>query len=85
MVKKNFDEAVEIAFFLLAETGSYFRSIYYDSHIGDMKDMMIICEKADQILESVINCMDISVDMKEIVETGRESLAIRYPFLPIEL
>ena len=85
MVKKNFDEAVEIAFFLLEETGSYFRSIYYDSHIGDMKDMMIICEKADQILVSVINCMDISVDLKEIVETGRESLAIRYPFLPIEL
>lgn len=83
--KENFDEAVEIAFFLLEETGSYFRSIYYDSHIGDMKDMMIICEKADQILVSVINCMDISVDLKEIVETGRESLAIRYPFLPIEL
>lgn len=49
-----------------------------------MKDMMIICEKADQILVSVINCMDISVDLKEIVETGRESLAVRYPFLPIE-
>ena len=46
--------------------------------------MMIICEKVDQILVSVINCMDISVDLKEIVETGRESLAVRYPFLPIE-
>ena len=85
IVKKNFDEAVEIVLFILEETGNRFQTIYNDNRIGDMKDMMTVCWEADKILKSVAGSVDVSVDLKEIVESGRESLAIRYPFLPIEL
>lgn len=82
---KEFDEAVEIALFILEEIGSRFRTTYGDVPIGEPKDMVAVCREADRILVSVSDSVDVSVDLKEIVETGRESLAIRYPFLPIEL
>ena len=34
---------------------------------------------------SVTGSEDVPTDLKEIVETGRESIAIRFPFLPIEI
>lgn len=83
--EKAFDEAVEIALFILEETGSHFRAVYADSRIGDVKSIMAVCEKADKILTGIMNSSDASVDLKEIVETGRESLAIRFSFLPIDL
>lgn len=83
MVKKNFDEAVEIALFLLEETGSHFLKTYHDDRIGDVKDIMNVCREADNVLTAVVDCRDVSSDLKEIVETGRESLVVRYPFLPI--
>lgn len=83
MGNKNFDEAVEIALFILEETGSRFRGIYGNSRFGNMKDVTAICRETDGVLMSVIQSVDASVDLKEIVEVGRESLAIRYPFLPI--
>ena len=82
---KNFDEAMEIALFMLEETGSRFLNIYNDRHIGNMKGITAICSEIDGLLVSVINNDDVSVDLKEIVASGRESLAIRFPFLPIEL
>lgn len=82
---KNFDEAVEIALFILEEAGSRFRNIYNDKRISDRKDIMEICSEADKILISIINNVDVSVDLKGIVETGREAIAIRFPFLPIEI
>lgn len=85
VVKKNFDEAVEIALFILEETGSYFRTIYNDDRIKDVKEMMTVYREVNKVLATVIGSMDVSVDLKEIVETGQESLAIRYPFLPIDL
>lgn len=85
MIKKDFDEAVEIALFILEETGSHFRAVYSVSGIRDTKDMEKICREADKALVAVTNSVDVSTDLKEIVETERESLAIRYPFLPIDL
>lgn len=80
---KNFDEAVEIALFILEETGSRLRNTYNDKRMGDLKGMMKICSEADGILASVLNSTDVSADLKEIVETERESVAIRFPFLPV--
>lgn len=81
---KNFDEAMEITLFLLEEIGICFRTRYNDSHIGDIKSILSVCQEADNALLAVIGSEDASVDLKDIVEAGRESLAIRFPFLPIK-
>lgn len=85
MTKKDFDEAVEIALFMLEEAGIRFRAAYNEPGIGDMKDIDKICREADKVLTAVTESVDVSVDLKEIVATERESLAIRFPFLPIDL
>lgn len=85
MVRKDFDEAVGIALFMLEEAGSRFSAAYNDPGIGDMKDIDKVCREADKVLTAVTESVDVSVDLKEIVATERESLAIRFPFLPIDL
>lgn len=85
IMKKNFDEAVEIALFILEECGRYLQTVYNDDRGWDLKDIVYVCRKADMVLVSVIECVDVSTDLKEIVESGRESLSIRYPFLPIDI
>lgn len=85
MERKDFDEAVEIALFILEEVGHRFRTIYNIPHIGDVKKIMVICREIDEVLLSIIGSVDASTDLKEIVETGRESLVLRFPFLPIGL
>ncbi len=82
---KNFDEAAEIALFLLEEIGSCFLNIYNKSGKRDMNDILSICCRIDVVLENIMGSMDVSVDLKQIVGTGRESLMIRFPFLPIEV
>ncbi len=81
--KKDFDGAVEISLFILEETGIHFRNLYGNPELGDMKNMVNICRGADKVLLSVIGSEDVSTDLKEMVETGRESLVIRFPFLPV--
>lgn len=82
---KSFDEAVEISLFVLEEVGTRFRTLYAAPHIGDMKSIMMVCREADNALLTVMGSEDVSTDLKEIVASGRESLAIRFPFLPIEI
>lgn len=84
MAGKNFDEAVEIALFILEETGNHFQAADDNADIGNTDDIMALCREADSILESAMDNKDISVDLKEIMESQRESLAIRYPILHIE-
>lgn len=83
-VEKDFDRAVEISLFLLEEIGNRFSTLYNDSRMGDMKSILTACREVDHALLSVMDSEDVSTDLKEIVESGRESLAIRYPFLPID-
>lgn len=83
MIMKNFDEAVEIALFILEEVGNRFGNIYNDRRMGDLKDIMTVCMEADNVLTSILQSTDVAVDLKEIVETERESVAIRFPFLPV--
>ena len=81
---KGFDEAAEIALFLLDEVGSRFQSAKGNAEIESVDDIMAICREAIQVLRSIVDSVDVSVDLKEIVEAELESLAIRYSFLPIE-
>lgn len=76
---------MEIALFLLEEVGSHFRSLYADPHTAELEQIETVCKEADRGLTFVMLHTDASADLKEIVETERESLAIRFPYLPIEL
>lgn len=82
--KKKFDEAAEVAMFILERTGSRFATVYDDPRVGDPKDITEVCRRVDRVLLSIIGSVDVSEDLKEIVATGRESLMIRFPFLPID-
>lgn len=82
---KDFDGATEIALFMLEEIGIRFRTLHDNLKQVDMRSMVNICREADKALLSIMGSEDVSTDLKEIVETGRESLAVRFPFLPIEL
>ena len=82
---KDFDGATEIALFILEEIGSRYQSIYGTPQIGDFKELDIICHAANQVLKSLLESDDVSEDLKEIIETGQQSLVIRFPFLPIDL
>lgn len=82
---KDFDGATEIALFMLEEIGIRFRTLHDNPRTGDMKNILDICREADKTLLYVMGSEDVSTDLKEIVEAGRESLVVRFPFLPIEL
>ncbi len=83
--EKNFDKAVEITLFILNKIGNCFHSIYSDPRIKNLKEINAVCCDADKILISVLNSVDVSVDLKEIIESERRSLVDCYPFLSIEL
>ena len=83
--EKNFDKAVEITLFILNKIGNCFHSIYSDPRIKNFKEINAVCCNADKILISVLNSVDVSVDLKEIIKSERRSLVICYPFLPMEL
>lgn len=82
---KKYKEAIEVSLFLLEEVGSRFRSIYGKSEIGDFKDITDICAKADNILLGMTERADISEDFRLQILTERQSLAIRYAFLPMDV
>lgn len=81
---KDFDGAAEIALSMLEETGIRFRALHGNPELGDMRSISDICREADRALLAVAGSGDASTDLKEIVEAGRESLAVRFPFLPVE-
>lgn len=83
--ERLFGEALEIALFILEETGNRFQAAYTKGDIGKMDDMTDISREAGNVLTSMAGDADCPTDLKETAEAGRESLAIRYPFLPIEL
>lgn len=78
--KKEFDEAVEISLFILEEAGSRFLHAY---RLGSLLEMRRQCVQADGILTAALGNEDVSADLKEIIETQKQSLLVRFPFLPI--
>ena len=83
--EKDFDGATEIALFILEEIGSRYLSLYRNPQIDDVREIDTICQSSDSLLQSILGNEDASVDLKEIVGTERQSLVIRFPFLPIKL
>ena len=83
--QKDFDGAVEIILFILEEIGARFCSLAISFRTDYLGDMETICRRADDILQSIANSYDVSSDLKEIVATERESLAIRFPFLGMSI
>lgn len=83
--KKDFDGATEISLFLQEEIGSRFLSLYNNPDLGDLRDIIVMSGELDRMLVSLMSNVDVSVDLKEIIASGRESLAIRFPFLQIDL
>lgn len=81
---KDFDKAVEIVLFLLEEIGSMLQGIK-DSRLNDSKDILSLSRDADAVLLSLLDNKETPTNLKEIVETERQSLAIRFPLLPIEI
>lgn len=79
--KKEFDEAVEISLFILEEVGSRFLHAY---QLGNLWEMRQHCVQADGILTTALRHEDVSSDLKEVIETQRQSLLVRFPFLPID-
>lgn len=82
---KHFDDVTEIALYVLEEVGRCYFPAFDDLHLGDTKETEMICRELDGHLMKLIESTDVSTDLKEIIAAGRESLAIRFPFLPFEI
>lgn len=81
---EKLSEAAEIALFLLEEVGNRFHSIYDSPKIGTFKELTHVCAEAARILSDVIAHSHASEDLVQYVETQIQSIAVRYPFLPID-
>ena len=68
----------------MEEIGSMLQDIK-DSRLNDSKDILSLSRDADAVLLSLLDNKETPTNLKEIVETERQSLAIRFPLLPIEI
>lgn len=83
--EKLFDEAAEVALFVLEEIGSCLVHVHNDIGIGRMDEVFSACRGTDKVLEDMMRSADVATDLKDIIETGRESLMMRFPFLPVNI
>lgn len=77
------DDAACIVLFILEETGQRFQPIYNDKSIGRFKELTSTCAAADAVLADIAANGAASAELRERVEVERESLSLRYPFLPV--
>lgn len=82
---KKLSDAAEIALFILEEIGSRFQSVYDSPQIGSFKELTEICTDAVCILTGIETHPDSSAELIQQIEAGKQSLTLRYPFLPIEI
>ena len=80
MHRNCFEKAAEIALFVLEEIGSRFYIVFNKEN---SKDITMLCSKFDEILFSISNLSTIPANLKLHIASERQSLIIRYPFLPI--
>lgn len=78
-------EAAEIVLFILEEVGSRFQTIYDSPQIGSFKELTAVCTEAVRILTEMEESSHLSEELSQYIETEKQSLATRYPFLPIEI
>lgn len=82
---KDFDTAAETALFLIEKIGGHLQasSVHFAPH--ELRGLFSLCREADTLLSQILSNTNVSTDLKQIVETVHESLAIRFAFLPIEM
>lgn len=80
--EKKWGDVVEMTLSILNELGSRFRPLYAVSSGIDCSSVDQLCMELGGILDRVLKNEEAPVDLKEIVETEKASLVIRYPFLP---
>lgn len=79
------DNAVETALFMLEEIGSHFQCTGQNPEIEDLKDILALSQKLESALASIQSHPDVSADLKETIASERESLALRFPILGVEV
>lgn len=82
--EQQFAEATEIALFILEEIGSRFRNAYARVPADHLKEVTAVCAEADLILGEIAACADASEDLRCFIAAERQSLVLRYSFLPME-
>lgn len=82
--KEQFAEATEIVLFILEEIGSRFRSAYGSLAAGNLKEMAAVCAEADRILGEIAAHANVPEDLMCFIAAERQSLVLRYSFLPME-
>lgn len=83
--ERRFNDAIEIVFFILEEMGMRFQLVYNDPRIGNFRDIAAVCHDADEILTLIAEDSEVGTDVKEGIVLKRQSLAVRFPFLPIKV
>ena len=81
---EKLSEAAEIALFLLEEVGNRFHSIYDSPQIGSFKELTHVCVEAVCILSDIVTHSHAFEGLVQYIETQTQSIAVRYPFLPVE-
>lgn len=82
MENKAFGNAAEILLFILEEAGSHLQAAYRKSPTRKFDEIIGACRNADGLLSALHGRTDLPAALKEHLDTQRESLAVRYPFLP---
>lgn len=81
---KDFDRGAEISLFILEEIGSRFRRMFKGGPSDSLSEIISVCRDAASLLTTILHSGDASDDLKTVVETGLESLCLRFPYLPLE-
>lgn len=81
---KAFEESANIALFLLEEIGSRMQHIASRFTLQELTDIIEVCTQVDATLQNILASSHLTTDLKHYIESVRESLAIRYAWLPIQ-
>lgn len=83
--QKKYDRATEIALCILEEIGSRIFHADNDPRMENVRDIVSdICHRVEQVLLTISSRSDAPRYLGENIAAERQSLLIRFPFLPIE-
>ncbi len=80
----EWEKVADVAFCLLDTIGGFFFQLPQDARNADGADLMEVAKEADRALLHVAHRAGVSEALQERVMVGRESLVVRFPYLPIE-
>ena len=85
MQEKRYADIAEIACLLLEKTGACLLSIDAGLHVGGSKDLLSVCRDAEQMLSVLAADAGVSAELKQYIFSQKQSLAVRYPFLSLQV